>query len=374
MRSGSARRAVAFGFAPLGGLVAVALAQTTVHRGVSWGLVVCAPAALVPAALALLPWLGRRAVPGGEIASSLLALVLLPGLWLDPYDTVPLYAYGVLGGWAVAGAGRFPRARVLGAGLGGALALVSLVGAGIPERPDPRGVYDVPTLHATERLAGLDDPRLAIRAGEPPLEYAVRLNAAVHRGLDFRDPDVTPRESWLIWIASRLPWADLVSIDHLAPDLILRHGGGLCGQQSLVFVEAARRNGLSATTLSLEGHIVALVRTAEGSYWFDPLFGIGGPRFPEPAEPVEGLLAELRSLYEARLAPHLPADDRGAWIDEILDTVASRDDDRVGAYVEFAHEAGPVHERLLREELLVGLAVLLASTALGARAFAARRS
>ena len=56
-------------------------------------------------------------------------------------------------------------------------------------------------------------------------------------------------DNWIACIAGKLIWSHLSAI--VIPDDILKHSGGLCSQQTIVFMELLKRKGINVRTVGL---------------------------------------------------------------------------------------------------------------------------
>lgn len=86
-----------------------------------------------------------------------------------------------------------------------------------------------------------------------------------------------PCQDWVAWVAGAV-WFDLKS--PVNPEQIMAHRRAACSQQSIVFQEIMRRNGLDVRSIGLPGHFVSAVDLGGRWYVYDANKEIPVRRYP----------------------------------------------------------------------------------------------
>lgn len=119
-----------------------------------------------------------------------------------------------------------------------------------------------------KKLDGWNDARLKRFEDESNLDYAARMNRAVHASYYFCD--YTARENLFERMATPFSktWNE---VGFLQPDRYC----GFCHQKSYIVANILKRNGVDAAVLGINGHVVVLVKEGGAEYIFDPGSGVG---------------------------------------------------------------------------------------------------
>lgn len=154
--------------------------------------------------------------------------------------------------------------------------------------------------------------QLVRRPGESDEEFAVRATYVVNRGMAhyWKDEGIDkfrlrlpPWENYLFWVASFVNPKRYAKWEFANPDKALERGVGLCSEHAIVLVHALRRNGVPATIVGLDGHVVAmaLVRP-ETFYLLDADYGVV---LPHSIMEVQQDPEIVRPYYAAKYPPQV---------------------------------------------------------------------
>ena len=174
-------------------------------------------------------------------------------------------------------------------------------------------------LHALAEAPGSSDLAELVQ-----LTYASMVHAA--------PVEITLLDNWLLWGLGQVHRDFLMTQD---PARLAAGARGICSDSAIVLIELARRAGVDARMISLEGHVLAELRTPEGWRVADPDFGILYPFDLEVLSSPAGL-ERIRAEVDRR--GH-PPETLAAY----LAAAESREDNGV-------IEAGVLNPRLARAE------------------------
>ena len=130
---------------------------------------------------------------------------------------------------------------------------------------------------------------------EDPIERKVEvINQAVSRAMIHKSPsDVPLSENYVLHVLQYVDWLAVAAgydglifspYEYLDPQTGLRRGFGLCSQAARVAAGYAQKYGLQSFLLTLNGHVVAMVRQGGREYIMDPDYELVLPFGLEYAE------------------------------------------------------------------------------------------
>jgi hypothetical protein len=197
-----------------------------------------------------------------------------------------------------------PRRRVRWPAALVAAVLLALLGLSLAGPPRGR--------HASSDVNSPPKGRAPILGYDKPLRTSQELLRALDEGPTSRDPselvqltyasmahappvEISLRDNWLLWGLGQVNPDLLMTQD---PVRLATGASGICSDSAIVLLELARCAGVEARMISLEGHVLAELRTPDGWRVADPDFGILFPfDLEELASPagLEQIRAEVTS-------------------------------------------------------------------------------
>ena len=155
-------------------------------------------------------------------------------------------------------------------------------------------------------LKSYGDPRLRRLPDESDFAFAKRINQVIFESFYHCAPNDAAR------IADKLALHLVRSTDREQGFLDPKSARcGFCHQAAFILSYALERGGVNASPIGLNGHVVSLVTTNEGSYLFDPDYGASAIPYPNYSN------LQVKSIYE----------QAGRWRNSLVPVYASTDDD-----------------------------------------------